>query len=242
MSEDGSTTTATETMHSSTSTMSPDAFDIDELLLQAKNNLTNDGEKKPMHENNDSHLSKLQAGLKSLPKVSDSLGQTSLKPLPSKGAVKLLNDDSINRSEEKGTNQFRKVVDPIKVKQQEKLERESNAGNKWFNMPKTEMTPEIKRDLQLLKMRNVLDRKRHYKKDNSKFPTYFQTGTIIEGNTEYYSARLTNKERKKTLAEEVLADSESRKYFKRKYGEIQNSKLSGRKAHHKKIKEMRKKK
>ena len=42
-------------------------------------------------------------------------------------------------------------------------------------MPATEVTPEIKLDLQLLKMRNVLDRKRHYKKDDSKgLPKYFQ--------------------------------------------------------------------
>jgi len=42
-------------------------------------------------------------------------------------------------------------------------------------MPATEVTPEIKLDLQLLKMRNVLDRKRHYKKDESKgIPKYFQ--------------------------------------------------------------------
>jgi Fcf2 pre-rRNA processing len=91
-------------------------------------------------------------------------------------------------------------------------------------------------------MRNVLDPKRHYKKEKGPLPTYFQSGTIIEGNTEYYSARLTRKERKNTIAEEILADASSKAYFKRKYGEIQSTKRSGRKEHYKKLKEMRKSK
>ena len=108
-------------------------------------------------------------------------------------------------------------------------------------MPKPEMTPQLKRDLQLLKMRHVLDPKRHYKKDNAPLPKYLQTGTLIEGNTEYYSARLSKKERKQTIADEILADVSSRAYYKRKYGEIQTSKMSGRKAFYKKVKEARKK-
>ena len=37
------------------------------------------------------------------------------------------------------------------------------------------MTPEIEQDLKILKLRNVLDRKRHYKKNDSKtLPKYFQ--------------------------------------------------------------------
>ena len=65
-------------------------------------------------------------------------------------------------------------------------------------MPRTEITPQIRRDLQLLKLRNVLDPKRHYRKDDSKgFPKYFQTGKIVDGPTEFFSARLTKKERSK---------------------------------------------
>lgn len=162
-----------------------------------------------------------------------------MKALPSKGAVRLHEDENTRPTQTESG--FRKIVDPVQVKREAKKARESNAGDKWFNMPKPELTQETKRDLQLLQMRSVLDRKRHYKKEKVGVPQYFQTGTIIEGNTEYYSARLSNKERKKTLAEEILADSESRKYFKRKYADIQTSKLSGRKAHYKKVKEMRKK-
>lgn len=108
-------------------------------------------------------------------------------------------------------------------------------------MPRTNLTPELKRDLQLIKMRGVLDPHRHYKKDNSAFPEYSQVGTIIEGNADYFSSRLSNKERKRTIAEEVMADGSSRKRFKNKYEEIQIKKRSGKKEFYKKLKQQRKK-
>jgi len=45
----------------------------------------------------------------------------------------------------------------------------------WFNLPATQLTPEIEQDMKVIKMRNILDRKRHYKKnDSSALPKYFQ--------------------------------------------------------------------
>ena len=72
-------------------------------------------------------------------------------------------------------------------------------------------------------------------------PEYSQVGTIIEGPTEYYSSRLLNRDRKKTFVEEVLAAEESTGRFKRKYNEIQSSKVSGKKAYYKRLKQMRSK-
>lgn len=91
-------------------------------------------------------------------------------------------------------------------------------------------------------MRDVLDPKRHYKKDNAKpqIPEFSQVGTIIEGPTEYFSARLSKKDRKRTLVEEVLAGEVTTGRFKSKYNEIQAAKTSGKKAHYKKLKAMRK--
>ena len=49
----------------------------------------------------------------------------------------------------------------------------------WYNLPATQMTPEIEQDMKIMKMRNILDRKRHYKKnDTSALPKYFQVGCI----------------------------------------------------------------
>jgi len=109
-------------------------------------------------------------------------------------------------------------------------------------MPNTDLTPELRRDLQLLKMRNVLDPKKHFKKDNRKsdVPQFSQVGTIIEGATEYYNGRINNKDRKKTFVEEVLAQEEASGRFKKKYHEIAKAKGSGKKAFYQAVKAKRK--
>ena len=128
---------------------------------------------------------------------------------------------------------------------QKRLERkkrnEETAGKGWYNLPKPEMTDEVKRDLQLIKMRNVIDSKHHYKRnDTNKLPTYFQVGTIVEGAHEFYSARATKKERKRTMVDELLEDADLRKKNKRKLIEIQKKQMSGGKGHFKKMKNKRK--
>ena len=122
------------------------------------------------------------------------------------------------------------------------LEKEkARAGDQWFNLPRTDLTPELKRDLQLLRMRSVLDPKRHYKKDNAngQAPGFSQVGTLIEGPTEYFSARIPYTERKRTLLEEVLVGEASTGRFKRKYNNVQAARSSGKIAFYKKLKEKR---
>lgn len=113
-------------------------------------------------------------------------------------------------------------------------------------MPRTDLTPELKRDLQLLQMRSVLDPKRHYKKDKtskkSAVPQFSQVGTVIEGPTEFLSARIPNKERKRTFVDEVLANADARDRFKRKYNESQAAKESGGKLYYRQLKAKRAKK
>ena len=120
---------------------------------------------------------------------------------------------------------------------------QTSAGPEWFDMPKTTLTPQLKRDLQLIEMRSVLDPHRHYKKNNrkGKIPTFSQTGTVIEGPTEFFSARIDKKERSKNFVEEAMTTEEATGRFKRKYDEIQEAKTSGKKAHYKKLMTKRKK-
>jgi len=110
-------------------------------------------------------------------------------------------------------------------KQQQKerrKERKQTMGKKWYHMRAPEMTDDIKRDLEVLQMRNVLDPKRFYKHNDRKtLPKYFQMGTIMENSADYYSSRLTKKQRKQTLVDELLADAEFKNFQKRKYNEIQ---------------------
>ncbi|RDX87358.1 fcf2, partial [Mucuna pruriens] len=103
-----------------------------------------------------------------------------------------------------------------------------------FNMPAQTITPELQKDLKLLKLRAALDPKRHYKKGDSKsktLPKYFQAnhlefeynqvGTVVDSPFDFFSGRLTKKERKATLADELLSDQNLAAYRKRKVQEIE---------------------
>ncbi|CAI6333260.1 unnamed protein product [Periconia digitata] len=161
-----------------------------------------------------------------------------------KGAITRLDASSlVNQKERALANGFKKIEDPIAIKKQKEEDKKATAGSDWFNLPRTDLTPELRRDLQLLKMRNVLDAKRHYKKSDSKsdVPAYSQVGTVIEGPTEFYNSRIANKDRKRTFVEEVLAQEESSGKFKRKYDDILKSKSSGKKAFYKALQEKRSK-
>jgi len=110
-------------------------------------------------------------------------------------------------------------------------------------MPRTNLTPQLKKDLQLLRMRGVLDPKQHWRKDTRRdfVPAFSQVGTLVEGPTEYYSARLTRKERKRTIVEEVLGSTDTNAKFKTRYNDIQTRKMSGKKGFYKKLVAQRRK-
>lgn len=104
-------------------------------------------------------------------------------------------------------------------------------------MPRTNLTPELKRDLQILKMREVVAMgKQYFKKDARKdfVPEFSQVGTIIAGAADGRDSRLTRKERKRTIVEEVLGAQVVDKY-KNKYHGIQEKKQSGGKNFYKKL-------
>ncbi|KAK4448594.1 hypothetical protein QBC34DRAFT_449413 [Podospora aff. communis PSN243] len=98
---------------------------------------------------------------------------------------------------------------------QKKKEKKDNTGSDWFNMPRTNLTPELKRDLQVLRMRDVVAAgKQFFKKDNRKdyVPEFCQVGTIIAGATDGASHRLTRKQQKRTIVEEVLSSETTSKH------------------------------
>lgn len=90
-------------------------------------------------------------------------------------------------------------------------------------------------------MRSILDPKRHYKTDSTKAqtPEFSQIGTIIEGPTEFYSSRILKNDRRKTLADEVLATEKSTGRFRSKYRDIQVAATSGKKSFYKNLKARR---
>lgn len=150
------------------------------------------------------------------------------------------NKQKEKRLASKKTDLPSEVLDPNSTKNPKKPVSE---GKDWFTMPKPSdhMKKQLQRDLLLIKHRAALDPKRHYKKDKWQVPDRFSVGTIIEDKTEFFSSRLTNKQRKSTILESLMTDDQTNKYFKRKYSEIQVQKTSGKKGHYKKTKAMRRK-
>jgi len=107
------------------------------------------------------------------------------------------------------------------LKKKKELERNKTKGDAWYGMPATEVTEEIKNDLETLQMRGALDPKRFYKKNaNKELPKYFHMGRYVNNPVEFYSDRGTAKNKKKSLVDELMADAEFQRYNKRKYTEI----------------------
>lgn len=107
------------------------------------------------------------------------------------------------------------------LKRMKRAERDKTKGDAWFGMRAPEVTDETKRDLEVLQMRGALDPKRFYKKnDRKELPKFFQIGQVIDSPAEFYSDRMGQKQRKKTLVDELMADAEFKRYSKRRYAAI----------------------
>ncbi|KAF7714122.1 rRNA-processing protein [Penicillium ucsense] len=174
-----------------------------------------------------------------IPKLATS---SELKPYMRPGAEAVATVNSAQLIDPK-QKELSNILRPASTKPAAKKDK-ATAGPDWFNLPKTELTSELKRDLQLIRMRSVLDPKRHYKKENgkAKIPEFSQVGTIIQGPTEFFSSRITKKDRKKNFVEEVLAAERQNHRFESKYRDIQANKTSGKKAFYKELQAKRNRK
>ncbi|KAJ9647561.1 uncharacterized protein PV06_00272 [Exophiala oligosperma] len=177
---------------------------------------------------------------KLLPKLQHNLNQT-IYIKDHSGVAQANPQLAVGKDQRQLADSLKKVELPGKSK---RINDQVSAGPKWFDLPKTNLTPQLKRDLQLIEMRSVLDPHRHYKKNTrkGKIPTFSQTGTVIEGPTEFFSARINKKDRSNNFVDEAMTVEQETGRFKRKYAEIQDSKTSGKKAHYKKLMAKRRKK
>lgn len=111
-------------------------------------------------------------------------------------------------------------------------------------MPATELTDEVKRDLELIQMRSVLDPKHFYKKNDLKaLPKYFQVGKVLASPLDHYAERGTRTSKKKTIVDELMADAQFQRFNKRKYTEVvEEKKRNGYQKAHSKMKKLKKNK
>eukprot|EP00566_Odontella_aurita_P020813 CAMPEP_0113596994 /NCGR_PEP_ID=MMETSP0015_2-20120614/40690_1 /TAXON_ID=2838 /ORGANISM="Odontella" /LENGTH=358 /DNA_ID=CAMNT_0000504661 /DNA_START=31 /DNA_END=1104 /DNA_ORIENTATION=- /assembly_acc=CAM_ASM_000160 len=97
------------------------------------------------------------------------------------------------------------------------------AGDQWFGFNPERLTDELRTDLALIRNRSYLDPKKFYKKSDKIDGRMVQVGTVVEGTGEYFSSRLSKKERKSNFAEEVMADGDVAGYTKRQYAKMQRA-------------------
>jgi hypothetical protein len=94
-----------------------------------------------------------------------------------------------------------------KIKAIKKKARESTKGPKWFDMAAPEVTDQRKNDLEALKLRGALDTKTFYKRNTvTTAPKYFHVGKVVENAQDFYNSRVPKKQRKSTIAEELMAE------------------------------------
>lgn len=101
---------------------------------------------------------------------------------------------------------------------------DDTAGKEWFGMKPSAMTDELKTDLAIIRNRTYLDPKRFYK-STDKHHSIVQVGTVIEGAAEFHSSRLTKKERRANLTEELMADPATLNYTKNKFKKMAQEKF-----------------
>ncbi|KAJ3119102.1 Deoxynucleotidyltransferase terminal-interacting protein 2 [Phlyctochytrium bullatum] len=163
------------------------------------------------------------------------------------GSVRLNKADEI-KSDTVVLKKSKEVIPPTldydeKTKKKMAKEKETT-GPGWFDMKAPELTEELKRDIDVIKSRSALDPKRFYKKPDknmkgSAYPKFFQIGSVVDHATDYYANRLTKKERKRGILEELMADRETKSYLKKKFTKIQKEKADAVKPYRKPLSAMR---
>jgi hypothetical protein len=104
-----------------------------------------------------------------------------------------------------------------------KTSQPDRPSKSWFELPTQDITEEVKTDLRVLRLRSTFDPKQFYKRfDDTKFPKQFHFGTVVEPASDFFSARLSKTQRKRTLAEEVLHDPYLSSVRKKRYNRIQD--------------------
>ncbi|KAH9480483.1 rRNA-processing protein fcf2 [Psilocybe cubensis] len=119
------------------------------------------------------------------------------------------------------------------TKKERKQIKNKTAGPDWFDLPAPSEAdlPRLYREVEALRLRNQLDPKRFYKKDEGEgkgikgLPKYFAIGTILPSKTPFGTPsgdNLTRANRKRTLVDELVDDAEAKRYAKKKFEDLQS--------------------
>ncbi|KAL5501411.1 EFM5 [Sanghuangporus vaninii] len=118
------------------------------------------------------------------------------------------------------------------AKKEKKQLKKRTAGPQWFDLPAPDSAelPRLYREVEALRLRNAMDPKRFYRREPGEgkgikgLPEYFAIGTIVTTSTPFGTTsgdNLPRIERKRNLVDELVADSEAKRYAKRKFEDLQ---------------------
>ncbi|GAA5982630.1 hypothetical protein JCM10908_006724 [Rhodotorula pacifica] len=162
--------------------------------------------------------------------LSQDLGRTVLADA---GAVTVGKGKEKGKEEEGQTKGDKWGMAPVPrlSKKQFRAAQPHTAGAQWFHLPATPLTPELKREMDALRLSNQLDPKRFLrggaKKD--KVGEFFQIGHIIAPSTRATTLSSQPSIQKRSFVEDLLQDEESKAYAKKKTKEVMRKTMSGRK-------------
>jgi len=118
------------------------------------------------------------------------------------------------------------------TKQQKAEGRPKTTGASHFDMTAPQVTPELKREIQALRLHTAMDPKRFLrgeaKRDSAKLPEFFQIGHVVDPGRRATTEATPAKLRKRGFLEALVEDTEARGYAKKKYAEVQRGTMSGR--------------
>nr|VZI25507.1 unnamed protein product [Spirometra erinaceieuropaei] len=107
------------------------------------------------------------------------------------------------------------------VKRERRAKKKAHL-EKWYGLPKGELTPEVKADLELIAKRQILGQDLHTRKADGRH-SHFQVGVVADDPGSFYD-RIPRKQRKKTLVDELLANADYMKKQRRQYSLLQKEK------------------
>eukprot|EP00612_Vaucheria_litorea_P000501 CAMPEP_0171452850 /NCGR_PEP_ID=MMETSP0945-20130129/794_1 /TAXON_ID=109269 /ORGANISM="Vaucheria litorea, Strain CCMP2940" /LENGTH=246 /DNA_ID=CAMNT_0011977601 /DNA_START=111 /DNA_END=851 /DNA_ORIENTATION=+ len=146
---------------------------------------------------------------------------------------------------QKITNSIRSDAPPLFKKKRE--DRVIAGGGKvlgkgWFGYRGAEPSKELQRDIDVIKMRSYLDPQRFYKASEigNRGIGLQQVGTVVEAPNEFFSSRLTKRQRRRTVVDELMSDQNIKNYVRSKALKLSTEK--GKKASSKKFKFIARKK
>lgn len=135
--------------------------------------------------------------------------------------------DVLEKSRQKKINDSMKhaQIDPQKIRSIQKIEKAETAGPDYFYMPKAELTEELKRDWEMLRMRSVL----HSGGANAvelpeNPPEFLQVGVVLDNPKEGSKGRLGKKLRAPTITESLVKDAKFRDFLEKNYQKLDKKK------------------